>query len=52
MFSSRMFGFGYGCYFDDGPDRSGWSDKSDAALRRERMADSQFDAFIKKWYDR
>mmetsp|Transcript_40733 Transcript_40733/g.85574 ORF Transcript_40733/g.85574 Transcript_40733/m.85574 type:complete len:295 (+) Transcript_40733:89-973(+) len=48
MFGFRSyFGGGYG--FDDwGPDRSGWAEKSDAALRRERAANDLFDAFLEK----
>lgn len=46
-FRSMMYGGGYG-YDDFGVDRSSWSDKSDAALRRERQADGLFDAFLKE----
>jgi len=45
--SMMMYGGGYG-YDDFGVDRSSWSDKSDAALRRERRADGLFDAFLKE----
>jgi len=41
---SRGGGYGY----DDDVNRSSWSEKSDAALRRERLADEQFDAFLNK----
>ena len=45
--SMMMYGGGYG-YDDFGVDRSSWSDKSDAALRRERRADGLFDDFLKE----
>ncbi|KAL3903521.1 MAG: hypothetical protein SGARI_005342 [Bacillariaceae sp.] len=43
-------GYGYSRDYDDdcGFSRSGWSEKSAAALRRERQADSLFDQFLKK----
>lgn len=41
-------GFGYGGFGDDGVDRSGWKDKSDAAIRREDQAKHLFDAFLEK----
>jgi hypothetical protein len=52
MFSSS-FSRGYGSYdyFDYdgfGPDRSGWAEKSEAAIRRERTANSKFDEYLKK----
>lgn len=47
-----MFSFG-SFYFNDydgfgGPDRRGWADKSEAAMRRERIADGKFDEFLKR----
>mmetsp|Transcript_12623 Transcript_12623/g.18103 ORF Transcript_12623/g.18103 Transcript_12623/m.18103 type:complete len:298 (+) Transcript_12623:44-937(+) len=43
----RSFFFSdYDCF--DGPDRRGWADKSEAALRRERTADRKFDEFLSK----
>jgi len=53
MFSLSSFSRGYGSYdyFDYdgfGPVRSGWAEKSEAAIRRERTANSKFDEYLKK----
>jgi len=49
MWSSMLFG-GYSDPYDDGwgVNRSGWAEKSDAAIRRENAANDLFDAFLKK----
>ena len=49
MWSSMLFS-GYRDPFDDGwgVNRSGWADKSDAAIRRENEANDLFDAFLQK----
>ena len=46
---SSLFG-GYSDPYDDGwgVNRSGWAEKSDAAIRRENAANDLFDAFLKK----
>ena len=45
---SDFFGFLGGGYSGYGPDRSGWRDKSDAAVRREEDAKRRFDALLQE----
>jgi len=46
------FGGGYGGGYGDGVDRSGWSDKSAAALRRECQAKQLFKDFLEECKDK
>jgi hypothetical protein len=45
MFSS-FYGMGGHSFFDEGPNRDGWSEKSEAAIRREKQAMALFDKFL------